>query len=352
MPACRSTYYASATASTAATWHLFIPYTIAILLPTFIRAYYEGTNSYHGSAVFWIGFAFRLGLLGSAVYWTLNAADDGDWLPLGSETLGTVKVLLAQVVLVTALVAGTTTFVWAPPPIRVETPDESAPDRKAVNVLGLANLHGSRYALLLTSWLLAVILVQKPMGGGAIALMAWQLLSLLEIVGANGLRASPIAPVAIALLGSFYFFKTGHQATPASIQWDSAFLALKTLRYPWSPLLVLLNTYGAQILAAVAVPLVVLWRRPPQAKGLLAAVSQAIAAHLAYHAVISLATTMWAAHLRRHLMLYRIFSPRFMSGAMVLVVVELVSVLVALLGFRINTVAIAEIFGWASEGAL
>ncbi|KAL9122170.1 MAG: hypothetical protein Q9187_001271 [Circinaria calcarea] len=354
MPFCRSTYYASATSSTSATWQLLIPYALAIILPNIIRSYYYGTRSYEGSAVFWIGFAFRLGLLGSAIYWTIDAADDGDWLSLDQGKLKAARIIIAQTVLGLAFAAGTTTFLWASPCVRVETIPSSGAGAnstadakpKAVTILGYANVHGSRYFLLFSDFVLAVILLQKPMGGGATGLLVWQILALLEIVDTNDLSQTAIGPIVLGVLGSFYFFKTGHQATLSSIQWDSAFVPLKTIRYPWSPLFVIMNTFGAQILTVIAVPLLVLWKQPPKKQGLLGDVVKAMATHVSYYAVINLATTMWAGWLRRHLMLYRIFSPRFMTGAAVLLVVDLAGILVALGGFRWNLISISEIFGW------
>ena len=70
-----------------------------------------------------------------------------------------------------------------------------------------------------------------------------------------------LGPVVLALPGSFHFFKTGHKATLAGIQWESAFIPLYTIKYPWSPILVALNSIGAQILAAAALPLIVQWER-------------------------------------------------------------------------------------------
>jgi phosphatidylinositol glycan class O len=189
-------------------------------------------------------------------------------------------------------------------------------------------------------------MVQKPMGAGAIALMSWQVLSLLEILDLNYLTNSPIGPVVLCLLGSFHFFKTGHQATLSSIQWETAFIPLHEIRYPYSPILVALNTFGAQILAVVSTPLIALWKQKPRKKGIMRAVASAMAWHLAYYTVIGLATTMWAGHLRRHLMLYRIFCPKFLTAAMVLVVVDVVGILVALMGVRWNTLSIGEVFGW------
>jgi phosphatidylinositol glycan class O len=358
MPYCRSTYYASSTSSTSAPWQLFIPYILALVLPSIIKSYYQGTKSWEGSASFWVGVAFRLGLLGSAVSWTIDAADDGEWFQLQPGTLKTFRVVLSQLVFGIALAAGTTTFIWAKPCINVEmTPTGrtqatgearvvDSVSSQSVTILGCANTHGSRYLLLICNALLAIILVQKPMGGGSIGLFGWQILCLLEMIDCNSLSSTAIGPIALAALGNFHFFKTGHQATLQSIQWDSAFIALKTIKYPWSPLLVIGNTFGAQILAALAVPLVVMWKQPPKKKGLLGDAAKATATHLLYHATISLATTMWAYWLRRHLMLYRIFSPRFMTAAAVLLVTDIVGVFIALAALRWNMLSVADVFGF------
>lgn len=329
MPACRSTYYATSTSSTSASWHLIIPISLALFLPSFIKSYYQWTRSYEGSAIFWIGFAFRIGLIGSAIFWTLEAADSTGWVNIDAGLLKTVKTSIAQLVLVIAFAAGTTTFIWAKP-----------------CVLGYTNVHGSRYFLLVVNWALGIMLLQKPMGSGAIGILTLQILTLLEIIDANNLSTSAIGPVILGMLGNFHFFKTGHQATLSSIQWESAFIPLKTIVHPWSGLFLVLNTFGAQILATVAVPLIVLWKQPPKKPGLLGNVIQAIATHGLYFAVINLATTMWAGWLRRHLMLYRIFSPRYMVGAVVLIVVDLFGALVAFGGVRWNFVSVADVFGW------
>jgi phosphatidylinositol glycan class O len=267
--------------------------------------------------------------------------------------LKNIRVPIAQTVLAISVGAGSTAFGYAPPCVSISTTATPTPNAQIVNssgatvtILGFANTHGSRYFLLVANILLLALLVQKPMGAGALSLMAWQILSLVEILDLNSLTTSPIGPVVLALLGSFHFFKTGHQATLSAIQWESAFIPLHTIRYPYSPLLIALNSFGAQILAVVAVPLVVLWKQKPRKKGILRAVVSALGWHVAYYAVVGVATTMWAGHLRRHLMLYRIFSPKFMTGAFVILVVDLVGVLVALMGVRWNTISVGEVFGW------
>ncbi|KAI0603157.1 hypothetical protein F4775DRAFT_532353 [Biscogniauxia sp. FL1348] len=347
MPYCTSTYYASANSSTSAPWQLAVPFAVALILPSIIKSYMRTSRSYEGLAPMWIGYVFRTVLLLIAAYWTIDAADNAEWLTTLSETtLKTIHVSIAQLVLALVLVAGTTAFVWAPPCVSILT--TSANNRTAqITVLGYGNTNGARYLFLPVNIAGACILLSKPMGQGAIAIMLWQILSLAEITDLNGLTTETIGPVVLALLGNYHFFKTGHQAVLASIQWDSAFIPLSTIRYPWSPMVMVLNTFAGQILACVAVPLLVLWKTSPRRKGVLESAGQALGALVAFYAVQSLATMAWAGWLRRHLMLYRVFGPRFMTAAAVLLTVDLVGVAVTLLGVRTNVLAISEVFGFA-----
>ncbi|KAL2785468.1 hypothetical protein BJX66DRAFT_314800 [Aspergillus keveii] len=375
MPFCRSTYYASSTSSTSAPWQLALPFLVMLILPTVIKGFYDGSKSYEGAAGLWIGIGFRLGLFVTSIFWVLEELDGKDWLPLDSETLKSIRVFLAQLVLGLAFAAGTTAFLYSKPCVsinvaqsaaepeptvkRPSSPGEQQLPRTTVTILGFGNVHGTRFFFLSINFCLAIMLMQKPMGQGTMALLLWQILSLLEILDTNSLVTSnsSIGPIVLALLGSFYYFKTGHQATLSSIQWETAFIPLTTVKYPWSPLLVALNTFGPQILTAIAVPLTVLWKRPLQLRDsnnasskpalkLLSDVAQAAATYILYFSTINLTTTMWAGHLRRHLMLYRIFCPRFMMGAAVLTVVDVVLILFSVAGVRWSTLSVAEIFGW------
>ncbi|PFH56441.1 hypothetical protein XA68_16494 [Ophiocordyceps unilateralis] len=344
MPYCTSTYYASAASSTSAPWQLAVPFAVFAVLPSVVKSFLRPTRSYEGLAPTWIGYVFRTGLFMSAVYWVIDAADNGDWFArrLPDGTVKAAGVYLAQLGLALFLVAGTTAFTWAPPCLSVVSAGQSR-----VAILGYANALGARYLLLPLNVLGACLVVTKPMGGGALALMLWQVLSLAEVVDLNGLKAETTGPVVLAMLGNFYFFRTGHQAALSSIQWDSAFVPLFTIRYPWSPLVVTLNTFAGQVLAASCVPLVALWKAGPKQKGVLETVARAAAAFVGYYAVEALATMTWAGWLRRHLMLYRVFSPRFMMAAVLLLVLDLVVLLVSLTGLRTNMLSVSEVFGWA-----
>lgn len=179
------------------------------------------------------------------------------------------------------------------------------------------------------------------------AVLLWQILALFEIIDCNGLSDSPIGPVILAMLGSSHFFSTGHQATLSSIQWESVFIPTDSIVQPWSALLFAGNEFGPQILATIAVPTLVLWKQDVKAPGLLGKVAKAAATYILYHATIATCTVLWAAHLRRHLMLYRVFSPRFMLGALVLLIVDVVIALVSVFSMRWNFLAVGEVFGLA-----
>ncbi|CAK3854104.1 GPI ethanolamine phosphate transferase 3 [Lecanosticta acicola] len=373
MPFCRSSYYASATSSTSSKWQLAIPFAVAILLPSAIKLFFTRTRNYHGSAVIWVGAAMRAGLVLVASFWALDAADDGDWWPdISKDILKTSRVIVAQIVLAIAFVAGYSTYLFASPLLAVkeeqavEKPtattkplsngdangpmltafNEPAKPRSKLIIYGYANTHGTRYLLLPCAWVLGLLLLQKPMGQGALALCMISILNLLEIIDTNNLRRSPLGPIVLALMGSFYFFKTGHQAALVTIQWESAFIALKTVQYPWSPLLVTLNTFGPQILCAIAVPAITLWKVPPKHPGLLGRIAGSMATHILFYAAIAVATVVEAAWLRRHLMLYRVFMPRMLLAIVVLLLVEFVGAVVAIVGVRWSIVSVGEVFGW------
>jgi GPI ethanolamine phosphate transferase 3 subunit O len=362
MPYCKSTYYASANTSTSSWWQLAVPFVMTLLMPTAVRNFYERSKDYHGFAAFCVGVAFRIGLLLTAMYWLLDAADDNGWLPgVSSASLKTTRVAIAQVIIGIAFAAGYATWIWAPPWTAVEkerveaapavvnsevfgpsnptsqifiTASEPEAAHPELILMGYANTFGTRYFLLPLSWALAFILLQKPIGQGTLSLCLLSILSLLDILDANNLQSSPLGSTLLALLGGFYFFKTGHQATVASIQWESAFIPLKSVTYPWSPLFVVLNSFGPQLLCALAVPATVLWKVPLRRGTLINDLAIAMGTHFLFYQTVTLATVVEASWLRRHLMLYRVFMPRMMLAVMVGTLVQIWGAFIALEGVK------------------
>lgn len=359
MPYCLSTYYGSSTSSTSALWHLAVPLTVAIALPGMIIQFYQATHSYHHSAKFWYGFVFRSSLWLSAAYWILNTADDNDWYSISSLTwLQGAKVTIARISLGLSLVVGYTIYTYSAPYLGISTapltttstdqttnqPGIFSRDRASrLSVLGYANVHGTRYLPLLTLWSSSLILLQKPLGSGTTALHLLQILSLLESLNATNLAHTPLAPTTLVLLGQLHFFSTGHQASLSSIQWDTAFIPLRSMQMTYSALLIILNTLGAPFLSVLAIPLLALWRAPARKRALMSDVARSAAYAVAVHAVIALATAVWAMHLRRHLMLFRVFCPRFLLAGVTLLGVDGVVVFGSILGVRWSFLSVNEI---------
>ena len=359
MPYCASTFYASAANSVSATWTLLALFAMSLVLPSIVKSFYTGSKSYQGPAVFYIGYAFRLGLFLVAIFWTLDTADNSAWYPEHLPLIKAMKTSTAQIIIAMALIAGHVGFAWSSlcmdvsvdlnpvaPSVEPGEIPVAAPPRSVI-LLGYANVHGSRFFLLVLSWALALTLVQKPMGALTTGIQIYQILTLAELVDINNLATSSIGPVILALLGNAHFFSTGHQATLTAIQWESAFIPLTTIVYPWSPLMIVANSLGPQILSAIAVPLLPLWKAQPKEK-VLPKVAKAAATYMLFQAVLTTASTVAAGWLRRHLMLYRIFSPRFMLGGVTLLVGELVLVLVGVAAVRWNAEAVGEVFGFLS----
>jgi len=125
----------------------------------------------------------------------------------------------------------------------------------------------------------------------------------------------------------------------STIQWKSAFIGFPTLTYPFAPILVALNTFGPMVLPALAAPLFALWNvdPAPPAEVMSGAsptedriVSNALKISLGvalYHGTLTLGTAISAAILRRHLMVWKVFAPRFMLGGLSLLVVDLALIL-------------------------
>ncbi|KAJ7577574.1 hypothetical protein C8J56DRAFT_1113658 [Mycena floridula] len=235
---------------------------------------------------------------------------------------------------------------------------------KQVSVIGYANVFGSAYLLL---WTIPFGITTQLTGQIILGLASLAILSLLEVVdsvrdvramqdafaaskpsllldrASNAVDSTPrfseIVP--LALLGLVSFYATGHQSAISSIQWKSAFVVTPTANYVFSPITVLLNSFGPLFLAAFAVPLLGLWNRSPanmngnskimDTRARRASVIAGVGMMM-YYTSLLLGTAVSAAILRRHLMVWKVFAPRFMAAVVGLILVDIA----VLLGFTIG----------------
>ncbi|KAJ1967032.1 mannose-ethanolamine phosphotransferase gpi13 [Dispira parvispora] len=384
-PYCVSTFYASPGSTVSSPFVTTALLAAAVIFPHWLSRQANRDNNLHGLAPVWYHFGMRGVLFLAACYWTIDTLEGQAALTVGtttaptstsflpgviSEILGplsalgnwhTVKLILARLVMGLGLVVAP--LGWAKLPFTVDVvlpPTERAPrtgspsnaveSGRRFTVLGIPNIYGSSYLLLVTMVFTFLVLVQQPMGGLMLYLMFFQLLCALEFfIGLNQVQSSvdtkPIIPtfspsllrvvqvLLFGLLSWHYFFATGHQAVISSIQWSTAFVGLSRMHLLLSGVLVIVNTLGSFILTALVLPLAVLWRFPidsPRSNTSLASrIGQCAYLYLLYQTILLISSALFAGHFRRHLMVWKIFAPRFMLAGPVVALSAIVLVFLA-----------------------
>ncbi|KZT30218.1 hypothetical protein NEOLEDRAFT_318498 [Neolentinus lepideus HHB14362 ss-1] len=375
-PYCHVTFFSSASLPSPPTLVLALVVPISIVLPWICKRFLAISKSDNGVASFLLPWMLPAVLLAGNGYWILEWVDSVEvlgnkWSPL----LRGVRTLLARSAMGGVLLGGLSLWWLIPLCIRVDTtagsegPHEGKAEtkNKQVTVLGFANAFGSPYFVFWMIFLGLLFVVTQLTGQVMLLLATLALLAYLEVVDsvrdAKGLTAafasarpsivldlekvsaplqfSDIVP--LYLLAIHTFHATGHQSTIPSIQWKTAFVLSSTLTYPFSPGTVALNTFGPQFLLALAGPLLGLWNLPPlpQPDARRIAVNNTVRMCLAMmvcFGTLLLGSAVSAAWLRRHLMVWKIFAPRFMSAAAQLVAVDLA----LLVGYGIGVVRIVR----------
>lgn len=380
-PNCSPTFYLSSS-SVASQVILAASGLCALLVPTILRSSLTVSKSDEALAPLYLGVFVRALLLSGTAYWTL------DWilaaLPLTASTTtlaNLAKTGIARAVLVCGTLTATLVWRFSPLCIRIQreqiTDATGRPLRNQIKVVGFANALGSSYLLFFAAIFSLLFLVSPPQAQVVLSLHVVVVLCLLEIWdserdvthmttaltsmssleaflsadngdgeggGGGGLPPAPphsgptfVQVSTLALLAHLSFFATGHQAVLSSIQWSSAFIGFPTLTYPFSPLLVALNTLASFVLTATSLPLFVFWNLAPTLPnqgGAPLIVGRHLlrtgAYYTTYIATVGLASAACGAWLRRHLMVWKIFAPRFMLSGVAILATEVAVVLVAM----------------------
>ncbi|KAL4066306.1 hypothetical protein V8B97DRAFT_1031468 [Scleroderma yunnanense] len=365
-PFCVVTFYSSSTSSAPPVAALVLAPISALAVPYFIRRILATSKSDQGLANIFLPRSLSCALLAGTAFWVLEWIHSAEYL--GDEMnrwLRFLRTALATLTMV-IMVFGGITFWWAMPvclDIRKETSEGTVSSGNAnamspqsnaktqVTVLGFANAFGSPYfifwsILLGVTWLCTQLTGQVVLGLGTVALLAY--LELIDSVrdvrslndtfsSANPSKALDYAPtsreisfseiVPLALLAVHVFHGTGHQPTVPSLQWKTAFILTSTVSFPYSQLTVFINTLGPYFLVGLASPLLVLWNLPPlpssYPRGTLApSVLRAGLGVALYFSALLFASMVCAAGFRRHLMVWKVFAPRYMFAALSIVAVD------------------------------
>lgn len=333
MPHCHTTFYASESSSVSSPIVLGALLINATFLTGFIKFCLLRRGWYQGSAKYWIGIGLPSILALSAGYWIWDTATNNSWYGL-RDNPG--QKYLAQFILLTAFFSATVLYYFGPPCMNIEVVpgvnignavDPTRRNRLQIKLAGYDNASGTLYLLFALAMYTAIAFVAKPMGGVSFAILIVQILLLLEVLQINKLATSSVGVTILFLLAHSHFFTTGHQATLPSIHWDAAFIPFSNINYPWSPLIILVNSIGSHIFIAICIPLLALWNRHPKETRVLSRTAKVVVTFLLQNTVVTTSSVIFAAYFRRHLMVWKIFGPRYMIAAIVLLVTDVVLVI-------------------------
>ncbi|KAJ7123819.1 hypothetical protein C8R43DRAFT_1076204 [Mycena crocata] len=365
-PYCHVTFYASSSLPAPPLPVLYLALPTAISLPWVLRSFLKISRSHLGLAKFFLPWILMPSLVAGAGYWLMEWADSAgvlqdEWTPILRFT----RTWLVRSSFFFILVGGGSLWWTIPLCLDIESPPAQVGEKRQVTVVGYANAFGSAYLLFWTIFLAVVYATTQLTGQLVLGLTAVALVAHLEVVDSvrdvrmmdtliaskpSALLGNPTLSrsppirfadvVPVALLGLHAFYGTGHQSTISSIQWKSAFLLTSTVNFAFSALTVVLNSFGPLLLAGLAVPLLAMWNRSPlpvvqatpekagekskyradtqvQGESIVAGLGVMI-----YYAALLLGTAVSAAILRRHLMVWKVFAPRFMAAVVELIVVD------------------------------
>ena len=385
-PQCRSTFYswlvpseaaaspalhASASSTTNSIAGVALAYAISYLLPSAIKSFLKLTQSRVRLTDLLINWILRPTLMMGAGHWALDTLSSQEQLHHNNEQiLGFIawgKLALARVDICIILAAVLIVYPASPLPLelKMEEATKGAPEdgpKQRATILGFRNVLGTSYLVFVMFAFSALFLLSQPMGQVCFALSLVVVLCMAEL-GADeaGLpqqetpasvqprraedegqqlvgptsdgreNVGTIQLLSIALLGHLTFFSTGHQATIPSIQWRLAFVGLRQVTHPISGTLVAINSFAPLTLwPALAVTLLVLWQRAPRPRGssdgpmpTFSHLLRAAAMMILWQATVTTASAAFAVHFRRHLMLFKIWAPRYMLAGVSLVGLDL-----------------------------
>jgi phosphatidylinositol glycan class O len=369
---------------------------VALALSLAIRRFLKVSKSDKGVAKIYYPLILTPSLLGGALYWIIEWADTTS--VLGEEWDGLLRLTRTWVARFSfgwVLILGG--GLWYVVPLCVDISVKKENGQKQVQIIGFANASGSPYLLFWTVALSIIHITSQLPAQVVLSLATIALLSYLEVLdsvrdveamerafanatpsavlesssalaGGYGLpfRFNDIVP--LALLGLHAFYGTGHQSTISSIQWKAAFMLTSTVTYPWSAITIVVNSIGPIFLFGLAAPLLGLWNRTPEFGSPISteekaetenssepksassqAKTDAMLAGLAimsYYATLLLGTSISAAVLRRHLMVWKVFAPRFMAAVLGLLAVDLG----VLLGAGVGVARVTQQVRWIFRG--
>jgi phosphatidylinositol glycan class O len=175
---------------------------------------------------------------------------------------------------------------------------------------------------LVALWLPTALVLNDGVGLSAVLLVLQQSLIIAALYSSQVADRSWPLVVLWGLVSSQYFFGFGHHATVVSLRFEAGFVGLhgemSGLNLLCAGMLVGLNMIGSHLLLSLSMPLLLMCVKSKQktvpSRQLLVTVLQ----YIAFHSFKTLLTLLTASLQRRHLMVWGVFSPRFLYEAALL----------------------------------
>lgn len=310
-------------------WITFPAYALSIwLAAAMLHQIVSRSNNLTPSSQRWLNFAFVYPQYLSWIYWLLEHL----------EALPGVRMLLARVILISGL-GQIIAWYWLPLPVSFKS------HHSGLVVNGLISVNATAGLQLIVPLLSTFIFLGRSAGSLSMSVLFVQLLSLTVLLCFShefkNLRSSPLTCMILVELMFLHFFSTGHQMALPFIQWDLAFLASKSIIYPTSPVFIAGNAFGSFWMVALWIPCLVTFSSSSNTKHkankrstLAEPINSSHPSEASSHHVclmvgvtcamtlITFSTMLFAAHFRRHLMVWKIFAPRFMSAGLILLTMD------------------------------
>ena len=360
-PYCSVTFFSSSSLPTPPLLVAILALPVALGTPSIIRRFLSMSASFNGISKLVSRTVLRPALTLGTTCWVLEWMEStGVWGSSWSMTFRTARTVMGWISLFLLIIVGPLLWYIVPASLHVTSEQQAGTMDKKVTVLGFANAYGAPYLIFWSLFFGLLYIVTQLTGQIVLATSVIALLSYMEVVDSvrdvrgfaqafdtanpsavldvdtmgihlQGIKFGEIIP--LALLGLHVFYGTGHQSTISSIQWKTAFLLTSTLQYPISPALVILNTFGPQFLLSLASPLLATWNVSPTTSKAATNPESSIVVKrnslkaalgmMMYFEVLLIGSATSAALLRRHLMVWKVFAPRFMAAAAGSLVVDL-----------------------------
>ncbi|KZT41886.1 alkaline phosphatase-like protein [Sistotremastrum suecicum HHB10207 ss-3] len=381
-PYCRVTFYASSSLAAPPLLILILVLPVTLTLPNTVRRFLRISKSDQELAPVFLEYFFRAVWVAGSICWMLEWAETS---LIGGEQYASVLRQCRSAISWAAMVSvsfGGLSIWWIFPlclKVQRQPPTETGGNTQ-VQIIGFANTFGSPYLIFILLFF-SLLYVDTQLTGqvtlslGLIAFLSWLEIvdSVRDIKSLNAAVAKATSPgnaieslntspgsestpqfsselIFPSLLALHTFFATGHQSTFPSIQWKTAFLLTSSKTAFVSPILVILNTFGPHIFFAMASALIASWNvvplpDPSQSRLVSKNALRVGVGVSAYFVSLLLGSALAAAFLRRHLMVWKVFAPRFMAAAAGVIAVDVGVAIGLLVGLSRVVTVVGRVFG-------